>query len=111
MVTLLHTLLELDGFQVVQPRDAGSVLKSIRAERPDLVLMDVFLKGSDGIELVRALRRSPELAGIPVVMCSGMDMSEQSRAAGANAFVLKPYDPEMLLQTLRSQLDQTERGT
>ena len=107
MVTLLRTLLELDGYQVVQPKNAASVLESIAAERPDLVLMDVFLKGQDGIDLVRGLRKLPELAQTPVVMTSGMDVSEQSLAAGANSFMLKPYDPEVLLQTIRSQLGQT----
>ena len=107
MVTLLRTLLELDGYQVVQPKNAASVLESIAAERPDLVLMDVFLKGHDGIDLVRGLRKLPELAQTPVVMTSGMDVSEQSLAAGANSFMLKPYDPEVLLQTIRSQLGQT----
>jgi len=114
MVTLLRTLLELDGYQVVQPKNAASVLESIAAERPDLVLMDVFLKGHDGIDLVRGLRKLPELAQTPVVMTSGMDVSEQSLAAGANSFMLKPYDPAMLLQTIRSQLGQiggTERET
>jgi CheY-like chemotaxis protein len=114
MVTLLRTLLELDGYQVVQPKNAASVLESIAAERPDLVLMDVFLKGQDGIDLVRGLRKLPELAQTPVVMTSGMDVSEQSLAAGANSFMLKPYDPEVLLQTIRSQLGQiggTERET
>ena len=107
MVTLLRTLLELDGYQVVQPTNAASVLESIVAERPDLVLMDVFLRGHDGIDLVRGLRKLPELAQTPVVMTSGMDVSEQSLAAGANSFMLKPYDPEVLLQTIRSQLGQT----
>ena len=107
MVTLLRTLLELDGYQVVQPTNTASVLESIVAERPDLVLMDVFLRGHDGIDLVRGLRKLPELAQTPVVMTSGMDVSEQSLAAGANSFMLKPYDPEVLLQTIRSQLGQT----
>ena len=114
MVTLLRTLLELDGYQVVQPKNAASVLESIAAERPDLVLMDVFLKGHDGIDLVRGLRKLPELAQTPVVMTSGMDVSEQSLSAGANSFMLKPYDPDVLLQTIRSQLGQiggTERET
>ena len=114
MVTLLRTLLELDGYQVVQPKNAASVLESIAAERPDLVLMDVFLKAHDGIDLVRGLRKLPELAQTPVVMTSGMDVSEQSLAAGANSFMLKPYDPDVLLQTIRSQLGQiggTERET
>jgi CheY-like chemotaxis protein len=107
MVGLLRTLLELDGYQVAQPADHTNLLESIAAEHPDLVLMDVFLKGHDGRDLVKALRRDPELARIGVIMCSGMDLSEQCLAAGANAFVLKPYDPAVLLESIRRHLTKT----
>lgn len=109
MVTLLTTLLELDGYQVVRWDDTAQFLEHVDATRPDLVLMDVYLRGHDGIELVRTLRRHPTHSTLPVVMTSGMDVSDQSLAAGADAFVLKPYDPEVLLQTIRTQL-QHSRG-
>lgn len=107
MVTLLTTLLELDGYRVVGWDDSAGFLQHVESARPDLVLMDVYLKSHDGIELVRDLRRHPAHSTLPVVMTSGMDVSEQSLAAGADTFVLKPYDPEVLLQTIRTQLERT----
>ena len=104
MVALLKTLLELDGYEVVQPEDFGDLTSGIKSLNPSVVLMDVFLKNADGIELLREIRGDPELAGIPVVMTSGMDVSDQCKDAGASAFVLKPYDPDALAAVIREQL-------
>ena len=104
MVALLQTLLELDGYEVIQPADFGDLTGSIKESHPSVVLMDVFLNSADGIELLREIRGDSELAGIPVVMTSGMDVSDQCKDAGASAFVLKPYDPEELASVLREQL-------
>jgi CheY-like chemotaxis protein len=71
---------------------------------PDVVLMDVFLTGHDGLDLLRRLRALPELSGLPVLMCSGMNLAEECAAAGANGFLLKPYTPEQLTQALAEAL-------
>ena len=55
-------------------------------------------------QALREVRGDPELAAIPVVMTSGMDVSDQCKDAGASAFVLKPYDPEVLASVLLEQL-------
>ena len=96
--------LELDGYEVLQPADFGDLTGSIKESHPSVVLMDVFLNSADGLELLREIRGDSELAGIPVVMTSGMDVSDQCKDAGASAFVLKPYDPEELASVLREQL-------
>ena len=101
MNTLLKTLLELDGFSVVMTYRGEAVLPLALAERPDALLMDVRIAEMDGLELLRELRRTPELHNLPVIMCSGMDLEQESRTAGANAFILKPYPPEQLTSTLK----------
>jgi CheY-like chemotaxis protein len=104
MVSLLQTLLQLDGFEVVGAHPHESVVEEVRASRPDLILMDVFLRGSDGLEILAQLKADPALAGTPVVMCSGMDVSEQCTQGGAHAFLIKPYAPDHLLDTIRACL-------
>jgi CheY-like chemotaxis protein len=101
MNTLLKTLLELDGFSVVMVSRGETVLAEALAEKPDAVLMDVRIAEADGLELLREMRRTPELLNLPVIMCSGMDLERESRSAGANAFILKPYPPEQLTSTLK----------
>ena len=101
MNSLLKTLLELDGFSVVQAFRGDMVVPTALAEKPDAVLMDVYIAGANGMELLREIRRHPELRLLPVIMSSGMDMETESRSSGANAFILKPYPPEQLSSTLK----------
>lgn len=101
VVSLLRTLLELDGFEVALATDPDQVLKRIEAERPDLVVMDVYLSNVDGVELLRQLRTMPEIAETPVIMTSGMDVSDRCMEAGANDFALKPYSPPELIELIR----------
>jgi CheY-like chemotaxis protein len=101
MNSLLKTLLELDGFTVVLASHGDVVVSTALAERPDVVLMDVYIAGANGMELLREIRQHPELRLLPVIMSSGMDMETESRSSGANAFILKPYPPEQLSSTLK----------
>src|SRR3972149_2049953 len=111
MLSLLKMLLELDGFEVVNVVDRSTVLQAIRTEGPDIVLMDVFLSDADGVEVLSQIRASQDLAEVRVVMTSGMDLADRCAAAGANAFLLKPYSPELLISTLKEHLSITGAGT
>jgi CheY-like chemotaxis protein len=104
MVSLLQTLLQLDGFEVTGAHPHESVVEAARTSQPDLILMDVFLRGSDGLAILSQLKTDPDLAGTPVVMCSGMDVSEECMQRGAHAFLTKPYAPDHLLDTIRACL-------
>jgi len=104
-VSLLRILLELDGHTVADCGLAHRVLETVAGESPDIVLMDVFLTGGDGLELLRRIRSDPATRQLPVVMISGMELSEQCLQAGADAFLLKPYTPEQLATTMKQCLD------
>jgi CheY-like chemotaxis protein len=104
MVSLLKTLLEMDGFAVASAKDWDDVIETIRVEKPDLILMDYFLPEVDGIELMKEIRSAPDLAETRVVMTSGMDVSEECANVGANEFLLKPYTPEQLLNAIQDNL-------
>lgn len=107
-VSLLKMLLELDGHAVADCSQAAEVLETIALEEPDLVLMDVFLSGGDGLDgldVLRQIRANPITARLPIVMTSGMELSEQCAQAGANSFLLKPYTPEQLATTMKQSLD------
>jgi CheY-like chemotaxis protein len=105
-ISLLRILLELDGYSVDVCSVADRVLDEIGRLTPDLVLMDVFLSSADdGLDLLRRLRAKPEMASLPVVMTSGMELSEECTRAGADGFLLKPYTPEQLAETMKHSLD------
>lgn len=104
MVSLLRTLLQLDGFEVAHVHAGRQVLDKARADRPDVVLMDVHLADADGLEVLEEIRHSGDLAHLPVVMSSGMDLEDRCQALGANEFILKPYPPQELATVLRKAM-------
>lgn len=104
ITSLLQMLLELDGFGVrVVPRGTH-VISEAQAERPDVILMDVNLADTSGLEVLRQLRQHPDLRSVPVLMSSGMDLEDQCKDAGASGFILKPYPPEQLSYMLQQVL-------
>jgi DNA-binding response OmpR family regulator len=103
MVSLLKTLLGMEGFQVTTLLDQkGDLFENIRMEKPDVLLLDVYLGELNGLDILRQLRRTPDLKTIKVVMTSGIDKSVECMAAGANAFLLKPFMPDELMNKLRN---------
>ena len=104
MVSLLKILLEMDGFDVANISMGGQLIEKVRAEKPDLVLLDIFLSDADGKEVLAELRNTTDLADLRVVMTSGMDLADQCMEAGADAFLLKPYTPEQLMKTIQQNL-------
>ncbi|OFX25824.1 MAG: two-component system response regulator [Anaeromyxobacter sp. RBG_16_69_14] len=85
--------------------DGGRALQLIRLTPIDLVIADVRMSPMDGITFVRDLRRDerPRICSVPVVMLTGErseEVRKQGIEAGANAFVLKPVDPKVLLETI-----------
>jgi CheY-like chemotaxis protein len=99
-VHLLSTLLEMDGFDVSVTGRGAEVLTMVQQVRPDAILLDHHLADMDGIEVVKLLRSQPEYANLPIVMASGLDVSEQALAAGASRFLIKPYEPNELPRLL-----------
>jgi DNA-binding response OmpR family regulator len=109
MLSLLDTLLALEGYGVSKlggdrSLEGEEIRYAIRREKPDLLMMDVHLNqvnGLDGFDLLRQLRRDPDLAGMKILISSGMDFSDKCTREGADGFVLKPYMPEELLVKIR----------
>jgi signal transduction histidine kinase/DNA-binding NarL/FixJ family response regulator len=107
MRTYLTRLLQSDGWRVTAVGNAPSALQ-MPAPPPDLVLSDVMLPGTDGLELVRTLRRLPETARVPIVLLTaraGTDSAAEGLAAGADDYIAKPFDPAELLVRVRVHLE------
>lgn len=101
-VKLLRILLEeVHGFKVAVARTGSEVMDLAHREQPDVFLIDYHLVDMDGIELIRSLRGGSEFAQTPIVMASGLDVSRDALAAGANAFLTKPYEPDELSELFK----------
>lgn len=86
-------LLESAGHTVLPVTDAEAGLALARAEKPDLVLMDIQLPGMDGLQATALLKADPETASIPVIALTALAMkgdSERIRAAGCDGYIAKP---------------------
>ncbi len=104
MLSLLGTLLEIEGYQVVPVQLVVRALAELEEAQPDLVLMDVHLKDGDGFDLLRSIREKPGFEDTLVLMSSGMDFAAACEEAGADGFILKPYMPDELISQVRELL-------
>lgn len=93
---LIATLLEFDGFSVKTLASGNAVLPELALNRPDAVMMDVYLADTSGLDVVRGIRQTEGLADLPVILVSGMDVEDQAKTAGASAFLIKPFAPDQL---------------
>ncbi len=105
----LATALELNGYQVTACADGVEALAAFRAERPDVLVLDVMMPGVDGLGVCRVLRAEGER--IPILMLTARVETADRVAgldAGADDYVPKPYDMDEVLARLRALLRRAE---
>jgi DNA-binding response OmpR family regulator len=102
MVSLLKTLLKIEGYEVEALDLDADIVSAVLEEQPDILLMDVYLLRQNGLDELVKLRAAPGGKSVRVLMTSGMDYKDQCLARGANAFIQKPFMPDELLKALRS---------
>ncbi len=105
---ILRDFLKASGYETVEAVDGGEGVDRARADRPDLILMDIQLPVLDGYEATRQIKADPSLKATPVIAVSSFAMKgdeEKARASGCDAYVTKPYSPVKLLRVIRSFLD------
>ncbi|ERN40378.1 two component transcriptional regulator, winged-helix family [Rubidibacter lacunae KORDI 51-2] len=105
---LIVSLLQQSGYNAM-PFDSAEAAKQglVAGSAPDLVVLDIVMPGSSGLDLCRYLRETPQFADIPVVFCSSKDQDFDRFWAlrqGGNAYITKPFTPKELLQVVRQQL-------
>lgn len=107
VVTLLRTILEREGFEVVSAQDGLEALEAVRREKPDLLLLDLILPGLDGLEVLRRIRNDPQTAHLPIIILSGKE-EERDKVIGleigADDYVTKPFQANELVARIKSRL-------
>ena len=104
MLSLLKTLMRLEGFDTVTLSEQENVIDAIHRERPEIFLLDVHLTQGNGLDFLREIRADPNLHQVFIIMQSGMNLMDECKTAGADAFLLKPYIPDTLIDTIRTGL-------
>jgi two-component system chemotaxis response regulator CheY len=92
------------GYELGEAVDGNSGLRLAQSARFDLVLTDQNMPGMDGLSMIRALRKMPGYGSTPILMLtteSSDQMKAQGRAAGATGWLVKPFDPQKLLDVVK----------
>lgn len=112
MARLAAKRLRKAGYDVVCHYEGSGMIDLVRKERPDLILLDVWLPGASGIDLFKELRRDEILNGIPVVFFSAIITAREMclQSLGAEGFVTKPFEAEDLLQQIGAALKPERAG-
>ena len=101
MVSLLKTLLKMEGFEVLALDVDADVPAAVDREKPDALFMDVHLGDKSGMQILEAIRKNPGPANVRVVMTSGLNVEQECLNLGANAFLQKPFMPDDLISVLK----------
>lgn len=110
---LLSASLELSGFQVITAESGTQALKAVRAQRPDLIVLDVMLPDFNGFEVARRLRERPVGQGTghpPILFLTARDAAEDRISglrAGGDDYVTKPFNLEELILRIQAVLRRT----
>lgn len=105
-------ILEVDGYEVETAATAGEGLNKIENEFFNLVLLDIKLPDMEGTKLLElAHKLRPRMKKIMVTGYASLENTVISLNEGADAFILKPVDPDMLLAKIKEKLDEQEQDT
>lgn len=101
------------GYEVATAFDAYQGFAKTQREKPDLIILDLMLPAGGGMKTLEHIKGSPHLFSIPVIVLTALQASEKRAgvlAAGADAFMEKPYDMDKLHATIQDLLRKTGRG-
>lgn len=104
---LLRDILEGTGYRVIVARDGEESLNKARAERPDLIVLDVMMPKLDGFKVARLLKSDKRYQRIPILILTARAGDEDRSLAencGADYFVQKPFDPDHLVERIAAFL-------
>ena len=101
---LIHMTLEFESYEIHEASDGAFGLRLAIAVLPDLVLLDVMMPGEmDGLQVCQAIKSNPALASVKVVLLTARGQSsdrEAGKRAGADEYLVKPFSPLQLMDTV-----------
>jgi two-component system, cell cycle response regulator DivK len=104
---ILRDLLRSAGYEVLEATTGEDGVATAKARPPDLILMDIQLPGIDGYEATRRIKADEAVRRIPLIVVTSYALSgddAKALAAGADAYVAKPFSPRVMLAKVREYL-------
>ena len=96
----------------VEVDDGMAALMTAHTQRPDLIILDVMMPSADGFQVCRLFKNDADLRAIPIILLTARyqdDDGKRSREAGADALLIKPFDPTELEAIVRSLISESTR--
>jgi len=106
MIDVMSYILTNSGYEVISATDGDNVFNDIKANHPDLIILDAILPGMDGREICQLLKLNKATQNVPVIICSGDEtVDEALKQKGAPDDILhKPFDISSLIEKVDHQL-------
>ncbi|WP_091211465.1 response regulator [Mucilaginibacter gossypiicola] len=105
IVDAVEIILDFEGYEVSSTVN-GTTLLDMQTEFPDLLLLDIWMSGSDGRDICRELKKRDSTKDIPIIMISASrDIEKSAYDAGADDFLAKPFEIDDLLGKIRKHLE------
>jgi twitching motility two-component system response regulator PilH len=104
-LTKIKTIVEGAGYIAVTASSGIEAITRAKADKPDLILLDVIMPEMDGFEACRKLRQDPETKQIPVIFVTSKNQKADrvwAQMQGAQDLISKPYNPEQIIEKLRA---------
>ena len=104
---IIRDMLHHAGYQTEEVTTGEEAIAHVRAQAPDLVLMDVQLPGLDGYSTTRQIKSDPALRQVPVIAVTSFALTGddlKAREAGCDDYIAKPYSPRRLLKKIKDHL-------
>ncbi len=101
----LSDILTRNGYLVTTAENGEQALEQIRADKPELILMDVVMPGANGFQVTRSIARDPALQDVPVIICSSKNQETDriwGLRQGAKEYLVKPVAAADLLSTIEA---------
>lgn len=109
ILDVLQMLLESEGFDVITEINSTNLIKEMKINLPDLLLLDLWMPVLSGDQVLKALRTTEEFEHLPVIVLSAsVDGSSIANGAGATDFVPKPFDMDDLIIKIRGLLSNSD---
>lgn len=114
ILTNLTEYLEMEGYKILTASNGKNGIEIAEKSKPDLIICDVLMPGMDGYKVLDILKKSSKTSEIPFIfstsMSEKMEISEAYKL-GADDYIVKPFDPETLLEVIRTHIGKARIST
>lgn len=105
IIDVLSTILESEHYKVLVSKTTDGVIKKIKDELPNIILLDLWVPGEEGKDLPKKIKSNSFFSKIPILVVSANhDIQKITKSLGADGYISKPFDIDVLLKTIKKYL-------